>query len=235
MSILHRVPYRILLRLVIPAGLLLLFVVTAASAQEKLGSYVGTAAISGTTPAPGKPARERVAYRATLKLTLPVTRRDRRPEQVVMEQFGEPPLATASALISQWDVTGKDEYRGEGGVLVSTSWTCTLAAPTEVPLSVHGVFLVNVSERTQEAFMTLMSIPDKTIPLTCNHSRTGPYKEDKSLSLFFGTSEGSLAPYKTQPAPDPSRLTAKFTYEPVAEMKGQEGPIALEWDLKLVR
>lgn len=221
-----------ILQRILPAALLLL-AAAPALAQDKLGSYVGTATISGTRPAPGQPAPERVAYQATLKLTLPVTQRD--PRQVAMEQFGEPPLATASALISQWDVTGKDEYRGEGGVLVSTSWTCTLAAPTEVPLSVHGVFLINVSQRTQEAFMTLMSIPDKTIPLTCNHSRTGPYKKDQSVTFFFGTSEGTLAPYTTQPAPDPAHLTAKFTYVPVAEMKGGEGPIALEWDLKLTR
>jgi hypothetical protein len=34
---------------------------------------------------------------------------------------------------------------------------------------------------------------------------------------------------------DAGHLTAKFTYVPVAEMKGQEGPLSLEWSLKRMR
>lgn len=190
------------------------------AAQTPLGSYVGSATISGT-----QLGLERVTYKAEVKISLPITGDD--GSELVAEQFGGPPQAIATVKITQWDVMGHAGGPSSDGK--TDTWTCTLVAPTDVSVSVSGVLRVDRQKRTQEAFMVLL--PSAGAPLNCNHSRSGPYKDVTKSALFFGTSEPTLAPYATQPAPNADRLQAKFVYRPVAEMKSKEGPVSLEWDL----
>lgn len=190
---------------------------------KKLGAYTGTVAISGS-----ELGQEKVSYRASVKISLPLTSGNERSAMAELDDVDKP---SASAVISQWDLAGRNASPDSDGKI--TSWTCALAAPVEVPMSGSGSLSLNYKPKTYSMFIALVA--RKPIPLKCVNSRSGPYKKEQLVSLFFGTSEPDLLPGKELPFADPARLTASFKLVPVSQMKGRNGPTDMEWDFKLSR
>ncbi len=194
-----------------------------ANAQSKnLGSYTGTIDVSGTQFGP------EVTYRARIKVSLPVSERD---GSSITAEFlaGEAPNATA--LVSQWDISHREKSADSGGQF--NTYTCTLAAPTEIPMTVTGV--LNVDLKAKKHALSLVVLSTKDLAFNCKHSRSGAYKKKGGIALAMGTGAPGMH-YETQlPFSDPARLTAKYTLMPTADTKGQYGPIIQEWDLKLTR
>lgn len=190
--------------------------------QARLGTYAGTIHLSGTEVAP------KVAYKARAKVVLPVT--ERNASSVTAEFLaGEAP--NASVLISQWDSSYTEKSPDSGGQY--NSWSCTLAAPVEIPMTTTGVLNVDLKKKTHAMSVTLVSLKD--VAFDCKHSRSGPYKKRSGIALVIGTGAPG-AQFETQlPFTDPARLTAKYTLMPTAQTKGQYGPIVQEWDLQASR
>lgn len=200
-------------------------IATVAQAQGgKLGVYVGTVAISGTETA----MNGKVVFRANVKIAMPLTSGNARSAMAEISDIDKP---SATATITQWDLEARNSSRDSDGKI--TSWTCSLAAPTEVPMNASGVLNVDYGARTHSMFVALVSM--KPIPLKCMNSRSGAYRKSEQVSLFFGTNEPDILPYKELPFADPSRLAAKHKLVPVSQMKGRYLPVDMEWDLKLTR
>lgn len=197
----------------------------AAQAQAaKRGTYAGTVAVSGTeTEKHGT-----VNYRATIKVSLPLTGGDERSARAEVDDVDKP---SSMATITQWDVAKRNASPDSDGKI--TSWKCSLAKPTEVPMNGSGVLNVDYRKKTHSMFVALAST--KQIPLDCVNSRSGPYKTQVAVSLFFGTNEPDVHPWKELPFADASRLTAKHVLVPVSHMKGRNAPQEQEWDLRLSR
>jgi hypothetical protein len=195
----------------------------AVQAQSKnLGTYTGAIEVSGTQSGP------EVAYRARVKVSMPVSSRD---GSSINAEFlaGEAPNATV--LVSQWDISHKEKSADSGGQF--NSYTCSLAAPAEIPMAPTGVLNVNLKAKKHALSLTLLSTKD--LDFNCKHSRSGPYKKKGGIALYIGTGVPGMH-YETQlPFTDAAHLTAKYTLMPTAETKGQHGPIIQEWDLKLTR
>ncbi|MDP2371954.1 hypothetical protein [Rhodoferax sp.] len=194
--------------------------VSQAHAQAgKLGSYSGTINASGTLNSP------QVSYRATIKLTLPVTQRN---ASSISAEFlaGEAPNATA--LISQWDITHREKSAGADGKFAS--WTCTLANAVEVPMTPTGVLNVDLKAKKHALSVTLLST--KEIALNCKHSTSGAYKKNQGIALSVGTGTPGMQ-YLTQlPFSDPAHLSARYTLKPSSPTE-EFGPIVQDWDLRL--
>lgn len=75
----------------------------------------------------------------------------------------------------------------------------------------------------------------KPVPFNCTNSRSGAYRKDQLVGLFFGTNEPDVQPWKELPYTDAARLTAKYKLVPVSLMKGRNGPRHQEWDLRFTR
>lgn len=189
----------------------------------KLGIYSGTVTMSGT-----EIGQDHVTFRASVKVSLPLTGGDKSSATAEVGDIDKP---SATATIQQWDLVGKNASADSDGKV--TSWTCALAAPAEVPMNAQGMLNVNYRAKTHSMFVALVST--KPIPLNCTNSRSGPYKKDQYVSLFFGTNEPDVQPWKKLPFADAARLTAKYKLVPVSHMKGRNGPLDQEWDLKLTR
>lgn len=188
----------------------------------KFGAYAGTINVSGTAIDP------RGSYRASVKVSLPVTQRD---ESSVTAEFlaGEAPAATV--LISQWDVSHTQKSADSDGKF--SSWTCSLAAPTEIPMTPTGV--LNVDLKTKKHALSITLLSTKEVAFNCMHSRSGAYKKKEGVALYIGTGVPGMH-YETQlPFSDAARLNASYTLMPTADTKGQYGPIIQEWDLRLAR
>ena len=192
-----------------------------ATAQSKnLGTYTGTFEVSGTEFGP------EVTYRASVKVSLPVSTRS---GSSIEAEFlaGEAPNATV--LIKQWDESHTEKSKDSGGQF--NSYTCSLAGPTEIPMSATGVLNVNLADKKHALSLTLLST--KEVAFDCKNSRTGPYKWKKGIALTLGTGAPGMH-FETQlPFSDASHLTAKYTLKPTAATKGKYGPVVQEWDLKL--
>jgi len=194
-----------------------------AGAQSKnLGSYVGTIEVSGTQFGP------EVTYRARVKVNLPVSERN---GSSISAEFlgGEAPNATV--LISQWDESHTEKSADSGGQF--NSYSCTLAAPTEIPMTATGVLNVDLKAKKHTLSLTLLSTKD--LAFNCKHSRSGPYKRTKGIALTMGTGAPGMQNQVQLPFSDAAHLTAKYTLMPNAETKRQYGPINQDWDLKLTR
>jgi len=193
-----------------------------ASAQSKnLGAYTGTIDVSQTHPA--------LTYRArVVKVTMPVSSRD--GSRIEAEFLaGEAP--DAAVLVSQWDTYHKETSADSGGQF--NVRTCSLAAPTEVPMTATGVLNVNLKEKKHALSLTLVST--RELAFNCKHSRSGAYKHKGGIALNMGTGVPGMH-YETQlPFSDAGHLAAKHTLMPNAQTKGQTGPIVQEWDLVLAR
>ena len=204
------------------AALALLVCTTTVHAQSgKLGAYVGTLKVSGSEISP------KVTYRASAKVTLPVT--DRRNDFINADFLSEE-APNATVTITQWDSSHTEKSADSDGKF--SSWSCTLAAPVEIPMTATGVLDVDLQTKKHALSLTLAST--KEVAFNCVHSRSGPYKKKQGVSLYFGTGfPGGHA--KTQlPFTDPARLAASYTLMPTAATRNT-GPIVQEWDLRLVR
>jgi len=197
----------------------------AAHAQSgKLGAYTGTVNIFGTET--GK--QTTVTFRASVKIGIPVESNSKTGTRAEVDDVDKP---SALASILQWDVAGKNTSADSDGKF--TSWTCKLAAPVDVPMNASGALNVDTRAKTHSMFVALVST--KPVALTCINSRSGAYKENGPVSLFFGTSEPDVLPWKELPYSDAAHLAAKYKLVPVSQMKGRYGPADLEWDLQLKR
>lgn len=176
----------------------------------------------------GTEIEPQVRYRASVKISLPVTQHD---ESSATAEFlsGEAPSATV--LISQWDESFKGKFEDSDGKF--RSWTCSLAAPIEVPMMPTGVLNVDLKGKKHALSITLLSTKD--VAFNCMHSRSGAYKKKQGVSLYIGTGTPGMQ-YETQlPFSDAARLNASYTLMPTADTKGQLGPIIQERDLRLAR
>ena len=197
----------------------LCFPAAALPPQAKLGAYTGTINATGTQVDP------KVSYRVRAKVTLPVTERD---GSSVTAEFlaGEAP--DSSVLISQWDESHKEKSPDSGGQY--NTWSCSLAAPVEIPMTTTGVLNVDLKKKVHSMSVTLLS--RKEVAFNCTHSRSGPYKKTKGIALTFGTGAPG-AQWETQlPFSDAARLAAQYTLMPTAATKGEYGPIVQSWDLQ---
>jgi hypothetical protein len=197
--------------------------ITDAQAQSgKLGVYTGTVAVSGTMTE----NRGKETYHADVKISLPLTDRD---DSSAMAEMGDVDKPSATATITQWEVVGKETVPDQRDGKLD-SWHCSIAGPIEVPMNASGV--LNLDYRAKTHSMSIALVALKTIPLKCAHSRTGPYKENKTVSLVIGTTVMG-EPFKELPFADPARLTA--TYKLVPPAGTGFGPIDMVWDLRLTR
>jgi len=196
---------------------------TAVLAQGgKLGAYTGVVSVSGSEIQ----KHSKVDFRATVKVSLPV---ESRKEDATRAEAGDVEKPSAVATITQWDLEARNASPDSDGKI--TSWKCSLAAPTDVPMNAQGA--LDVDHRAKKYSMFVALVSTKPIPLKCVNSRSGAYKDTKMVGLFFGTSEPELIPANAQPYADPARLTAKYKLVPAASMKGRYGPVDMEWDLRL--
>ena len=193
-----------------------------AYAQAGQGAYAGTIQVMGTQLGP------EVSYRASVKVTLPVS--SRKADAITAEFLaGEAPNAIAK--ITQWDISHTEKSADSGGQF--NSYTCALAAPVEIAMSATGVLDVNLKARTHALSLTLLST--KEVAFNCKHSRSGAYKKKQSVSLYIGTGAPGAHVEKQLPFTDAARLAAKYTLMPTSETKRQYGTIVQEWDLQLTR
>ncbi|OIQ91865.1 hypothetical protein GALL_262360 [mine drainage metagenome] len=188
----------------------------------KLGVYTGTVAVSGTMTE----NRGKETYHADVKISLPLTEGSSSSAMADMSDVDKP---SAMALITQWDVAGKETVPDQRDGKLD-SWHCSIAGPTEVPMNASGV--LNVDYRAKTHSMSIALVSTRTIPLKCVHSRTGPYKKDMAVSLVIGTTVMG-EPFKELPFADPARLAATYKLVPPAETGF--GPIDMVWDLRLSR
>jgi hypothetical protein len=195
-----------------------------ASAQSgKLGAYEGTVTVSGTEVG----TYTQATYKASLKVRLPLVEVSKRAAHAEVGDVDKP---SATAVIAQWDTAGRNSSPDSDGKI--SSWTCKLAAPTEVPMNGSGVLDVDYVARTHTLFVAYVAV--KPVPFNCVSSRSGPYKKTELVSLFFGTNEPDVA-WKALSFADPARLSARHTLVPVGPMKGRNGPQEQSWDLQLMR
>jgi hypothetical protein len=188
----------------------------------KLGVYAGTVGVSGTK----MENRGKETYHADVKISLPLTDGNDRSAMAELSDVDKP---SATALITQWEVVGKETVPDQRDGKLD-SWHCSIAATTEVPMNASGV--LNLDYRAKTHSMSIALVSTRTIPLKCTHTRTGPYKKDLVVSLVIGTTVMG-DPFKELPFADPARLTATYRLVPPAETNF--GPIDMVWDLRLAR
>jgi hypothetical protein len=188
----------------------------------KFGVYTGTVSVSGTR----MENRGKETYHADVKISLPLTDGNDRSAMIEVNDVDKP---SATALITQWEVVGKETVPDQRDGKLD-SWHCSIAAPTEVPMNASGV--LNVDYRAKTHSMSIALVSTRTIPLKCTHTRTGPYKKDLVVSLVIGTTVMGDT-FKELPFTDPARLTA--TYKLVPPTDTNFGPIDMVWDLRLSR
>jgi hypothetical protein len=188
----------------------------------KLGSYTGTFQVSGTEVSP------QVTFRATVKVSLPVTERD---SSSITADFITEDAPNASVQIAQWDSSLTEKSVGSDGKF--SHWTCTLAAPVEIAMKPTGILNVDLAKKTHELSMTLLSTQE--VSFNCVHSQSGAYKKKQGISLYIGTGAPGAQGKAPMPFTDAARLTAKYTLMPTAKTRDRYGPIVQEWDLRLAR
>lgn len=191
----------------------------AAAQSKNLGKYEGTINVSGTQFGP------EVTYRAQVKVTMPITDRD---DTSLTSEFLSGEAPEARVLVSQWDESFTQKSADSDGKF--SSYTCSLAAPVEVPMSATGV--LNVDLKAKKHAYSLVLLSNKDLAFNCKSSRTGAYKKNSGVALTLGTGAPGAHSKTMLPFTDASRLAARFTLTPGAEYKGKYGPIVQEWDFK---
>lgn len=188
----------------------------------KHGAYVGTFEVSGSERDP------KVAYKATVKVNLPVTERT---AAAINADFlsGEAPPATVK--VAQWDYFHREKAADSSGTFVETR--CSLPTPVEVPAMVVGVVNVDLRKKNYAMTLTLQSMKD--LPLSCSSTRQKSFKKNHGFAIALGTGAPGMQAESPQPLSDPARLAAKYTLEVSRQSGGQVGPIVQEWELKLQR
>ena len=201
-----------------------LFAVIAVTAHGqgagKLGAYAGTFEVTGSERDP------KITYKATVKVNLPVTKRD---ASTIEADFnaGEAPPATIK--VTQYDYFKREKSADSSGHFTET--TCKLAAPVEVPAMVIGI--VDVDLRKKNYTMSLVVNSMKQVAMNCTATRGAPYKKSEGIGIALGTGAPGMQGDSPQPLSDPARLAAKFSMDPSKQGGANLGPIVQEWDLKL--
>jgi hypothetical protein len=186
----------------------------------KLGAYSGTFEVAGTERDP------KVAYKATVKVNLPVTGRT---ANAIDADFlgGEAPPATIK--VTQWDYFHRAKSADSSGTFVETK--CWLAGPIEVPALVIGVVNVDLRKKIYSMSLTLQSV--KEVPFECSSTRQKSFKKNQGIGFALGTGAPGMQADSPLPLADPARLAAKFTMDASTQSGGQVGPVVQEWDLRL--
>lgn len=195
---------------------------TAQAADESLGVYSGTVAIAGETLG----ENEQIRFSGEVKMRIPLTSRN---DTTAMAEVGDVETPSAMVLVTQWSITAKNASPDSDGQI--TSWSCEIAAPTEVPMNAQGTLNIDYSAKKYSMFIALAAL--KSVPLKCVNSRSGAYKEEGTPGFFFGTNEPDLIPWIELPFENASNLKATYQLVPVNAMKGQYGPMDMTWDLQL--
>lgn len=195
-------------------------VASAQQAPGKLGAYTGVFEVTGSERDPN------VTYKATVKVNLPVTKRD---ASMIEADFlaGEAPAATIK--VTQWDYFHREKSADSSGHFTETK--CSLAAPVEVPAMVMGV--VNVDLAKKNYAMSLVVNSTKQVAMNCTATRGAPYKKSQGVGMALGTGAPGMQFDSPQRLSDPARLAAKFSMDPSKQGGARLGPVVQEWDLKL--
>ena len=61
----------------------------------------------------------------------------------------------------------------------------------------------------------------------------GIEQRQELVSLFFGTNEPDVQPWKELPFKDAALLSASYKLVPASQMKGRYGPLDQKWELRL--
>ncbi len=190
--------------------------------SSKLGAYQGTVVITGVETS----AHTSVNFGATVKIGLPVTDAGKSSARAEADDVDKP---SAMATITQWDTKGRNASPDSDGKI--TSWSCALAAPTEVPMNASGALDLDYRSKTYWMFVGLVA--KKTVPLKCTNSRSGAYKKDELVALAFGNSEPGAAQRNELGYADAARLMAKSRLVPSGQATGSF--VDMAWDLRLAR
>ena len=209
-------------RAMVAALVLCACTLTVQAQSKKLGTYKGVIQVSESLDTPNY----RFSYRATVKVSLPVTSRD---GSDISADFlaGEAPDGTM--LISQAETFRKNTAADSGGQFNTV--TCTLAAPVEVPIKPFGV--LNVDLKKKKYTMSISMLANKEIKANCVHSRSGASKGTINPPGVLGTGAPGQQDLNPMPFTDSARLSGKFTLVPGPDRKGAGGPIVQEWELVL--
>lgn len=193
-------------------------------AQKKNpGTYVGTATVAFSELAKDS----RADYRGVVKITIPLTSASSTSAMAELSDVDKPSATAQITHLESWWKGTVPESDGK-----TSSWTCKLAAPVELPMNAQGTLNVNHKRKTHSLFIALVSLRD--VQLDCVHSRSGPFKKKQGVSLFIGTNEPGDE-WKELPFADASRLAAKFRLMPGMQMKDRYSPVDQEWDFRLQR
>ena len=190
--------------------------------SKKLGTYKGVIQVSESLDTPNL----RFSYRATVKLSMPVSRRD---GDKISAEFLSGEAPAGSMLISQAETFTKQKSADSGGHFSTT--TCTLAAPVEVPFTPSGTLDVDLREKKYS--LSIAMVVTQEIKANCVHSRGAPSKGNFKKPSALGTGAPGQQSLNFLSFADPSRLNGKFTLAPGPDRQGTGGPIVQEWSLVL--
>ena len=208
---------------VLLAALVFASTMSAAQADDvSMGVYNGTVNIVGAE----SNANEQVRYSADVKISLPITNRKK---TTALAEIADEETPSATAVITQWSVIGQNAAPEADGK--TTSWTCELAARTEVEMNGTGTLNLDYKAKNYSMFIALESL--QTIPLQCKNSRTGAYQEEKKVSLFFGTNEPNVLLRNKLVFDDPATLKASYQVVPLKQAEGHYISVDMKWDLQL--
>jgi len=183
------------------------------------GAYDGTINVSGTLIDP------RGSYRASVRVTLPVSQ-----SSDAAIDAGLPPgtAPTATAIISDWDMSFTEKSADADGKY--TSWSCSLATTGEIPMSVAGELHMDLQAGTYAFSLSLRSLDEVTFD--CTNSRSGPYKQRESITLYAGTGSPGTPLEHSLPFSDASHLADTYTLNSREAAADNHGPIIQAWDLR---
>jgi hypothetical protein len=191
-----------------------------APAQSKQGAYAGTFEATGSERDP------KVAWKATIKVNLPVTKRTADAIEVDVFTGDGPP---ALVKLTQYDYFYREKSADSSGTFVETR--CALPAPVEVPAMTVGTLFVDL--RKKNYAMSLVLTSTKDITLACSSTRQKSFRKTQGIAIALGTGAPGMQGQKPQALTDPARLAAKFTMDAAAASAGEFGPVVQEWDLRL--
>ena len=200
---------------------LAVFLALPAHAQRgKAGAYGGTFEVSGSERDP------KVSYKATVKVKLPITKRD---ESGIEADYlgGDGPPATIK--VTQYDYFHREKSADSSGTFVETK--CSLAGAIELPAMVMGI--LNVDLRKKNYAMSLVLSSTKEMPLNCSSTRQKSFRKSQGFGMALGTGAPGMQGETPQPLLDPARLAARYTMDASTQSGGAVGPVVQEWDLKL--
>jgi len=194
-------------------------VATAALAQEgKLGAYKGVVSVAGSEIE----KHGKIDYKATIKVNLPVTDRS---GDVTRAEAGDVEKPSAMATITSFELEARNASPDSDGKI--TSWKCSLAAPTDVPMNAQGALDIDHRKKKYSMFVALVGM--KAVPVKCVNSRSGAYRESKPVGFFFGTNPPEAMGSVELPYADPARLVAKHRMTPPGHV------VDMEWELQLTK